>query len=36
MLAAPVAIDPDGFLVVPSQPGLGFVLDEQAVARYAL
>jgi L-alanine-DL-glutamate epimerase-like enolase superfamily enzyme len=35
MLAEPVTIDSDGCLVVPSQPGLGFALDEQAVARYA-
>ena len=36
MLTAPVTIDSEGFLVVPSEPGLGFMLDEEAVARYAV
>jgi D-galactarolactone cycloisomerase len=36
MLASPVTVDGDGFLVVPSAPGLGFELDEEAVTRYAV
>jgi D-galactarolactone cycloisomerase len=36
MLATPLRIDADGCLPVPAAPGLGFVLDEDAVARYAL
>jgi len=36
MLAEPVGIDRDGMLVLPSQPGLGIVLDEAAVAAYAV
>lgn len=36
MLAAPLDIDPDGFLTVPQSPGLGAELDEDAVRRYKL
>jgi D-galactarolactone cycloisomerase len=36
MLASPLTIDSDGCLAVPSAPGLGIALDEQAVAHYAL
>jgi len=32
MLAEPVAIDAEGMLAVPDAPGLGIVLDEEAVA----
>ncbi len=32
MLAEPVRVDADGCLRVPSAPGLGFALDEEAVA----
>jgi L-alanine-DL-glutamate epimerase-like enolase superfamily enzyme len=35
MLAAPVSVDPDGMVAVPEAPGLGVVLDEEAVAFYA-
>jgi D-galactarolactone cycloisomerase len=35
MLAEPIAIRPDGTLGVPVAPGLGVVLDEEAVAFYA-
>ena len=35
MLATPVTIGDDGCLAVPASPGLGFELDEEAVARYA-
>jgi L-alanine-DL-glutamate epimerase-like enolase superfamily enzyme len=35
MLTAPLAIDTAGWLTVPSAPGLGIELDEQAVAHYA-
>jgi len=35
MLASPVTVDGDGCLSVPDSPGLGFALDEEAVARYA-
>ncbi|HEY8801176.1 MAG TPA: mandelate racemase/muconate lactonizing enzyme family protein [Candidatus Limnocylindrales bacterium] len=34
-LAEPIRPDPDGVLRVPSRPGLGIVLDEAAIARYA-
>ena len=34
MLAEPVEVGPDGFLVVPGLPGLGAVLDEDALRRY--
>jgi len=34
MLAEPLRPDADGFLTVPSLPGLGIVLDEDAVERY--
>ena len=34
-LAEPVRPDRDGVLRVPSRPGLGAVLDEDAIARYA-
>ena len=35
MLAEPVRPGPDGILHVPSAPGLGIVLDEAAMRRYA-
>src|SRR6478736_9192778 len=35
MLAEPVRPGPDGILRVPSTPGLGVVIDEAAVTRYA-
>jgi D-galactarolactone cycloisomerase len=35
MLASPVAVSSDGVVVVPDLPGLGVVLDEEAVAFYA-
>lgn len=35
MLAEPVRPGPDGILRVPAKPGLGIVLDEAAVKRYA-
>ena len=35
MLAEPVAIDADGMVRVPEAPGLGIVLDEDAVSFYA-
>jgi L-alanine-DL-glutamate epimerase-like enolase superfamily enzyme len=35
MLAEPVAVDATGAVVVPSSPGLGVQLDEEAVAFYA-
>jgi D-galactarolactone cycloisomerase len=35
MLAEPVAVSRDGTLPVPDAPGLGVVLDEEAVAFYA-
>jgi L-alanine-DL-glutamate epimerase-like enolase superfamily enzyme len=35
MLAAPLAIDADGWLTVPRAPGLGIELDEQAVTHFA-
>jgi L-alanine-DL-glutamate epimerase-like enolase superfamily enzyme len=34
MLAEPLMIDDDGLLHVPRSPGLGVVLDEEAVAHY--
>jgi len=34
MLAEPLRVDADGFVEVPDRPGLGVVLDEDAVARY--
>ncbi len=36
MLAEPLRIDHDGWLVVPPAPGLGIELDEDAVAHYGL
>jgi L-alanine-DL-glutamate epimerase-like enolase superfamily enzyme len=33
-LDQPVRIDPDGYLAVPGQPGLGAEIDEAAVARW--
>ncbi len=36
MLASPLQIDADGCLELPSAPGLGVALDEQAVAHYSL
>ena len=35
MLAEPIRPGPDGILRVPAMPGLGIVLDEAAVRRYA-
>ena len=35
MLAEPIRPGPDGVLRVPAAPGLGIVLDEAAVKRYA-
>jgi len=35
-LSEPLFIDSAGFLTVPDQPGLGAVIDEAAVARWAL
>jgi D-galactarolactone cycloisomerase len=35
MLAEPVSVGPDGLVSVPEGPGLGVVLDEEAVAFYA-
>jgi D-galactarolactone cycloisomerase len=35
MLAEPVKIDGDGMLVLPRRPGLGIVLDQEAVAAHA-
>jgi D-galactarolactone cycloisomerase len=35
MLAEPVAVSPDGVVGVPDSPGLGVVLDEEAVEFYA-
>ena len=35
MLAEPLRPDANGFLAVPERPGLGVVLDEDAVERYA-
>jgi L-alanine-DL-glutamate epimerase-like enolase superfamily enzyme len=35
MLAAPVLVRDDGVVAVPDAPGLGIVLDEEAVAFYA-
>jgi L-alanine-DL-glutamate epimerase-like enolase superfamily enzyme len=35
MLASPVSVGPDGLVSVPDAPGLGVVLDEDAVAFYA-
>jgi L-alanine-DL-glutamate epimerase-like enolase superfamily enzyme len=35
MLAEPVRPGPDGVLRVPSSPGLGIVLDDVAVKRFA-
>jgi D-galactarolactone cycloisomerase len=35
MLAEPVRPGPDGVLRVPTTPGLGITLDEDAIARYA-
>lgn len=36
MLAEPVALTPDGLVPVPNAPGLGVVLDEEAIAYYAV
>ena len=35
MLAEPIRPGPDGVLRVPPTPGLGVVLDEAALKRYA-
>jgi L-alanine-DL-glutamate epimerase-like enolase superfamily enzyme len=32
--ATPWKLDEDGMLAIPSEPGLGLVLNEDAVARY--
>jgi hypothetical protein len=34
MLAEPVGVDRDGCLVVGGEPGLGIVLDDDAMRRY--
>ena len=34
MLAEPVAVSPDGYLTVGDRPGLGIVLDEEALRRH--
>jgi D-galactarolactone cycloisomerase len=36
MLAEPITIDADGMLCVPDAPGLGVMLDEEAVAFHAI
>jgi D-galactarolactone cycloisomerase len=36
MLVSPLTIDSDGCLAVPSAPGLGVLLDDEAVAHYAV
>ncbi len=36
MLAEPIRPGPDGVLRVPAVPGLGIVLDEAAIKRYAI
>lgn len=36
MLASPVSVGPDGLVSVPDAPGLGVVLDEEAVAFHAV
>jgi L-alanine-DL-glutamate epimerase-like enolase superfamily enzyme len=35
-LAEPVSIDPSGCVCVPDRPGLGAVIDEDAVRRWAV
>jgi D-galactarolactone cycloisomerase len=35
-LAEPLRVGPDGYLRVPARPGLGVVLDEAAMTRYAV
>jgi L-alanine-DL-glutamate epimerase-like enolase superfamily enzyme len=35
MLATPIRPGPDGILRVPASPGIGVVLDEAALRRYA-
>jgi L-alanine-DL-glutamate epimerase-like enolase superfamily enzyme len=35
MLDEPLALSPDGLVRVPDAPGLGVVLDEEAVEFYA-
>jgi L-alanine-DL-glutamate epimerase-like enolase superfamily enzyme len=35
MLAQPIRPGPDGILRVPATPGLGVVLDETALKRFA-
>jgi L-alanine-DL-glutamate epimerase-like enolase superfamily enzyme len=36
MLGEPIVPGADGMLAVPSRPGLGVSLDEEAVAYYSL
>jgi L-alanine-DL-glutamate epimerase-like enolase superfamily enzyme len=36
MLSEPVMIGADGMLGVPSEPGLGIALDEEAIAFHAV
>ena len=36
MLAEPIGVDAAGDLVVPDRPGLGIVLDDDAIARYRI
>ena len=34
-MTEPIQVGPDGTVAVPDSPGLGIVLDENKVARYA-
>jgi D-galactarolactone cycloisomerase len=34
MLAAPITIDPDGYVTLPERPGLGIELDEERIAAH--
>lgn len=36
MLAEPLMIDADGWLTVPETPGLGVILDEEAIAHHSI
>jgi D-galactarolactone cycloisomerase len=36
MLAEPLRVDADGYVAVPPRPGLGVVLDEEAVERWRI
>jgi L-alanine-DL-glutamate epimerase-like enolase superfamily enzyme len=35
-LAEPITIDPDGYITIPSKPGLGVEIDEDAVQHYTV